>query len=282
MKAIKYEPQGRILVPVSGDKDSQMCFAMAVDLVGPERVLGIHQDTGFDHSLTHEHMRYMRERYGADIISIKSDKYDGVIDVMMSQVIIPGRFARTCTRALKTDPWFKWLSKQPDRGTLTVWLGMRAAESNDRRANYGDLDEDEVYSMGDLGNKCPAACRDVLVQLPIVQRSTPSVYEFFRKRKDKINPLYSRGHKRVGCFPCALGGNGTMRLAARDPEGRENLAQMSGAVQAIFWAKPVDKPESIFRHDLEKILEGEHDPFGLLEPIADDEQTEGGCSWCNQ
>ncbi len=268
-----------IFVPVSGGKDSQVCLALAVDAMGVDRVIGIHQHTGFDHPLTYAHMDYMRERYGVEIVDTKNPKYDSVPDVMWDQVMVPSRHARMCTRQLKTGPWFDWLRQQPDHGTALVFLGMRAAESNTRRENYGSLEDHDVYMMGDISGECPASLKNVRAQLPIASWSSPRVFEFLRKRGDKINPLYALGHKRVGCFPCVLAGKASMKLTARDPVGRENIGRLSDAIQAIQWARPDVRIEEFFDHDLEAILNTkESDPFGFMG--TDDEQV-GGCSWCN-
>ncbi|MNY29495.1 Phosphoadenosine phosphosulfate reductase family protein [compost metagenome] len=131
--------------------------------------------------------------------------------------------------------------------------------------------------MGDTSNECPASCKNVATRLPIVEVSTPSVFEFLRQRGDKINPLYSRGHKRVGCFPCVLAGKNSLRLVASDPVGRDNLLTVQAAVQVIHWARQ----EAFFEHDLEDILSGRSDPFGLLSDAEETEEQAGGCSWCN-
>lgn len=265
---------GRIIVPVSGGKDSQMCLALAVDKVGADRVLGVHQHTGFDHPDTYAHMDYMRSRYGVPIVDIKSERFVDVPDVMLSQVMIPGRHARMCTRQLKTGPWFRWLAKQPDLAFCEVWLGMRAAESPDRRENYGALSNGDTYKMGDISGECLASCRDVVTRLPIVEVSTPGVFRFLHERGDRVNPLYAKGHKRVGCFPCLLAGKASMQITAQDPIGRENLARIGDAIKIIQWARK----DAFFDHDVDALLDGNFDPFGLLQ---DDEQTAGGCSWCN-
>lgn len=276
MKRKELYAPSRIIVPVSGGKDSQMCLAKAVDAVGPERVLGVHQHTGFDHSVTYAHMDYMRSRYGAQIIDIKSERYEDVPDVMMREVMIPGRHARMCTRQLKTGPWFRWLAQQPDKDTVEVWLGMRSAESADRRENYGALKNDDAYAMGDISGECLASCRNVVTRLPIVEVTTPGVFQFLRDRGDAVNPLYAKGHKRVGCFPCLLAGKGSMKLTASDPEGRANLRIIGDAIKVIQWART----DAFFDHDVDALLDGGFDPFGLLRP-EDDEETAGGCSWCN-
>jgi 3'-phosphoadenosine 5'-phosphosulfate sulfotransferase (PAPS reductase)/FAD synthetase len=269
----------KIVVPVSGGKDSQACMALACDAAGPENVLGVHQHTGFDHPLTYAHMDYMRGRYKVEIIDVRNPQFDSVPDVMLQQVMLPSRHARLCTRLLKTGPWFKWLKEQENPFGFLIFLGMRTAESQARKENYGSLANLDVYQMGDISGECPASLRTVRAQLPIVTRSTPWVFEFLRKRGDKINPLYAMGHKRVGCFPCALAGKASMKLTVRDPVGRQHIGMMSDAIQLIEWARPELRIEEFFDHDLEDLLNHkEADPFGFND--EDDEQV-GGCSWCN-
>lgn len=273
----------RIFVPVSGGKDSQVCLAMAVDEFGADRVLGIHQHTGFDHPLTYEHMRYMEGRYRIEIMNTKSAKYEDIPDVMLGEVMVPSRFARMCTRQLKTDPWFKWLASQPDRDDVLVVLGMRAQESQQRMANYGQLDPADLYDMGDISGECPAAIRETKAQLPIVDLSTNQIFEFLRERGDRVNPLYAQGHKRVGCFPCIMAGAGNMRLTARDPVGRENMGRIADAVKIIQWARPELHVEefSPTLTRLEEILAAKDDPFGFYDVPGEEEDTGAGCSWCN-
>jgi 3'-phosphoadenosine 5'-phosphosulfate sulfotransferase (PAPS reductase)/FAD synthetase len=270
----------RILVPVSGGKDSQVCLALAVDRFGADRVLGVHQRTNFDHSLTYAHMKYMEERYGVKIIDIHSEQYEDVPDVMLQNSMLPSRQARLCTRQLKTGPWFRWLARQEDKDHLLVYLGMRAAESNDRRKNYGHLENNDLYEMGDVSGECPKSCAKVSVQLPIVSMSTSAIFEFARKRGDKLNPLYKMGHKRVGCFPCVLAGPRSMKMTARDPEGRANLALLGEIVQVVKWARPDQDLSQFWPHDVDAILSGKDDldPFGWRDQQED---NAGGCSWCN-
>lgn len=267
----------RVLVPVSGGKDSQACVALAVDEFGVEQVEMVHQHTGFDHPLTYTHMQYMVERYSVPLITIKSEKYVDVPDVIAGTNIIPNSRVRVCTEELKLKPWFAWLKKQPDKDSILIWLGMRAPESTQRMERYAEFRNDEVFDLGDLQpRKTPKAIRHIKCQLRIVEQTTPWVFEFLRSRKDKINPLYGMGHFRVGCFPCALAGKRTMHLTARDPVGRQHMQALDVQVKRVFAIRKFDEPERVFEHDLQAILEHKDaDPFGL----RDDDG--GGCSWCN-
>lgn len=265
-----------IIVPVSGGKDSQACVALAVDKFGVDRVEMIHQHTGFDHSVTYQHLQYMQDRYKVPLTATKSTRYKSVPDVMRGEKIIPTRWARACTKQLKLKPQFAWLAAHPHRGELLMWLGMRAAESIHRNKNYGGLDPNERHRLRDLNSDCPKRS-DCAVELPIVDKSTGWVYDYLlRKRKDRINPLYAQGHERVGCHPCVLAGKKDFAIAARDPEGRERIKDLQQAIIFVKKLHPDENLDGLFDHDLEKILAGEADPFGIY-----DKDEAGGCSWCS-
>ena len=253
-------------------------MALAVDRYGSDKVLGIHQHTGFDHPLTYEHMDYMRGRYGVEIQDIKNQTYATVPEVMIGEKIIPSRLARVCTDRLKTTTFFKWLQSRPmaEVDDMLILLGMRAAESNNRRERYKDNTDEDLYTMLEVNQNCPKDVGHVKVMLPIVEWTTPTVFEFLRKRGDKINPLYAKGFSRVGCFPCVLAGKQTMRLVARDPHGRENLRSLQQAIEIVR----AGNPRALFDQDIPSLLANkEADPFGIFE--MEEEEQAGGCSWCN-
>lgn len=265
-----------IIVPVSGGKDSQLCVALAVERFGPDRVEMLHQKTGFDHSVTYQHLLYMQDRYQVPLTNIQSEKYHSVPEVMVGEKVIPTRFARACTRQLKMFPYFNWLAAHPNRTDLLVWLGMRAAESIHRRKNYGGFSPTDRHRLVEINPDCPLKS-DVAVELPIVDKSTGWVYDYLlRKRRDRINPLYSKGHGRVGCYPCIFWGKKDLTIAARDPEGRVNIKALQQAIVIVKKHYKGRDLDSLYDQDLEAILKGERDPFGLH---SDDNGS--GCSWCS-
>ena len=282
----------RILVPVSGGKDSQAVLALAVDKYGPEVITGVHNYTGIDHSLTYEHMRYMAGRYGVPIVFTKA-KYTDIFDMIEKRDMIPGRVARLCTDEFKIQAMNRWLKRQRNHDKILILMGMRAQESIPRMESYGDMSPDDVFSLRDLfPKKTPKYLASIRVQLPIVHRSTPWVYQFLRERGDKINPLYARGHKRVGCYPCLLAGNVDFRLAARDPEGRQTIIKLDTLRAEMFKRKGIEQGGALWNavlegRDLQKLLRDEalgnqtQDPFGLR---VEDEPDDGGtgCETCDR
>lgn len=268
------------VVPVSGGKDSQVVLSMAVEEHGPENVRAVHHFTGIDHPLTMAHMDYMAELYGVRIDHTANPKYKDMWELLDKKNRIPGRLARFCTDELKIQAFNHWLDSQPDPLTdLVILMGMRAQESLPRMKSYGELSPADEFSLFDFNpKKVRARFRAVRVRLPIVDKSTAWVFEYLRKRGEKVNPLYARGHKRVGCYPCILAGTKDYRLAARDPVGRETIVKLRDFKALLVQAKSIEKTDAILPKDLDELLEAPDDPFGFLEEDEDD--LAGGCQWC--
>jgi hypothetical protein len=66
-------------------------------------------------------------------------------------------------------------------------------------------------------------------------------------------------------------------IAARNPESRTRVQALQQAIIFVKKAHPDKNLDSLFEHDLEKILLGGPDPFG----IYDGEDEGNGCSWCS-
>lgn len=272
------------VVPVSGGKDSQLVLARTVDEHGPARVRAIHNFTGIDHSLTMLHMKYMEERYGVRIEHTANPKYRDMRDLMDKKNMIPGRVARFCTDELKIQATNHWLQGSGlDLRRVVMLMGMRSTESQQREAKYAGIEPDDEFSLRDLNpHKVWARLAVVRCRLPIVTRTTQQVFDELAARGDKVNPLYARGHKRVGCYPCILAGKTDYRLAARDPEGRETVITLRDFKEVIA-AKYEGKYERevIIPHELDEILDhADNDPFGFY--AEDEDDGDPGCQWCAQ
>lgn len=268
------------VVPVSGGKDSQLVLSLAVERYGRERVVAVHHYTGIDHSLTYEHLGWMQEHYGVPIEYTTNPKYRDMWDLIDRRNTIPSRLARFCTDELKIQAFNHWLNRRRDLHRIVVLMGMRSPESQQREARYAGIAPDDEFNLKDMNpKKVWAKFRVVRVRMPIVTMTTPAVFNMLRDRGERINPLYARGHKRVGCYPCILAGKNDYRLAARDPEGRETIVKLRDfkAFLAYGLLKGKYEPDVIIPHDLDEILETDDDLFGFYDD-ADD--ADAGCQWC--
>lgn len=211
------------VVPVSGGKDSQTCYELALKKYGPKNVIALFCDTKFEHGLTYEHVNKLIDEKPFVILNGGS-----VESECLRHGRFPGGGARHCTNQLKIRPskfFYKALAEQ--QGGFEVWYGIRTRESAERAARYRNKIPTEVYAPHEfMPSNYPQylAALGVMFRLPIVDWSTKEVLQFLNGRE---NPLYSMGFDRVGCFPCMAGGDKSKHKAFTfDETGRQNLIKM--------------------------------------------------------
>lgn len=194
----------KVLVPLSGGKDSQSCLKLALQTYPANEVMGLFCDTQFEHPKTYAHVKHMGEMYGIKIHTVCGGS---VIEKSMKYKRFPGGGARHCTEELKireTRIFCKELAEQ--QGGFELWYGMRSDESHERRTRYAGKICDEVYEPHEIMRKYPKYLgkMGVRFRLPILEWSTLDVLEFLNGEE---NPLYREGFDRVGCFPCLASGD---------------------------------------------------------------------------
>lgn len=190
----------KVVVPVSGGKDSQVCLKRAVSEFGNGAVLGLFCDTGFEHPKTYKHVEYMSGLYGVEIKTISG----GTVEEMIRRFKrFPEARVRFCTSHLKMRPskaFYKELAEK--QGGFQVWYGMRSGESSQRKARYEGVLSDELYDPNDIiSSEYPKYLgkMGVKFRLPIIDWRDEQVFDYLAGDE---NPLYREGFGRVGCFPC--------------------------------------------------------------------------------
>lgn len=217
----------KILVPISGGKDSQSCLQLAVEAHGADVVRGLFCDTGFEHPLTYAHVDTMRSMYGVRIDVVRA----GTVE---QQCVKHGRFpsdaARFCTEELKIWPtkyYCKALAEEQGSrlghkrrkitasttGGFEVWYGMRSDESDARAKRYKGKVGEDVYPPHEVLAKYPQYLHKLGVsfRLAVIDWTRADILEYLDGRE---NPLYrvldATGRPkfdRVGCFPCQAAGD---------------------------------------------------------------------------
>lgn len=195
----------KILVPISGGKDSQAALVLALRIYPAAEVRGLFCDTQFEHPLTYAHVDWVSARYG-----IRIDRASGgsVLEKSIKYKRFPGGGARHCTDELKireTRIYCKALAEK--QGGFEVWYGMRTQESDERAKRYaGKLSEELYHPHEVMPSKYPKYLgkMGVRFRLPIVDFSEEQVLELLAGEE---NPLYAAGFPRVGCFPCLASGD---------------------------------------------------------------------------
>jgi 3'-phosphoadenosine 5'-phosphosulfate sulfotransferase (PAPS reductase)/FAD synthetase len=189
----------KIVVPISGGKDSQACLQLALENYDKAEVMGLFCDTGWEHPTTYQHVDFMRGFYGVEIKRISA----GTVE---QQIIKNNRFPapliRFCTDRLKITPSKKFYSELAEKqGGFEVWYGMRSGESGDRAKRYADKISGEIYPPHEVNASYPQYLekKGVMFRLPILEWSSTDVMQYLAGNE---NPLYAAGFDRVGCFPC--------------------------------------------------------------------------------
>lgn len=210
----------KIVVPVSGGKDSQACLKLTLESYDKSEVIGLFCDTQFEHPLTYQHIDFMRDFYGVEIYTTSAGSVE---DKVKKYKRFPGG-ARHCTDELKINPskiFYKELAEE--HGGFEVWYGMRSGESHDRKKRYQDKISNDLYAPNDVLAKYPKYLYKLGVKfrLPILEWSEDDVFEYVGEKE--LNPLYAQGFARVGCFPClASGDNWKEKAFYFDETGRKH------------------------------------------------------------
>ncbi|MDR5811990.1 phosphoadenosine phosphosulfate reductase family protein [Caballeronia sp. LZ033] len=195
----------KVLVPISGGKDSQACLQLAIQVHGPDAVRGLFCDTQFEHPLTYEHVEWMRRHYGVQIDTVTGGS---VIDKVRKYQRFPSGTARFCTDELKmrvTRDYLRTLAQE--QGGVEVWYGMRSDESTQRATRYATRLSEDLYEPHEVfPKKYPKLLGKLGVRfrLPILDWSERDVFALLDGTE---NPLYAAGFTRVGCFPCLAAGD---------------------------------------------------------------------------
>lgn len=206
----------KVIIPISGGKDSQATMKLAASQYPRDELLGLYNDTGFDHPITRRHIEKIRDLYGVAIVNTFSGT---VMDQCRKHERFPGGGARFCTEELKIWPSKKFYRKfAAEQGSgFEVWIGVRANESPDRKVRYAGIKGDWTMPPHEFMKKYPKYLHKagIMFRLPIVEWSYADVMAYLDGEE---NPLYAAGFDRVGCFPCLAAGDAYKKKAFEHDE----------------------------------------------------------------
>ena len=212
------------IVNISGGKDSQACAALAALRGRPFKM--VMADTGNENDITLRHIQDLEAHFGQSIYTVKADfseriaqkrQYiqehwpaDGVpqehvdraidilqptgnpfLDLCIWKGRFPSRLAQFCTEFLKVEAVRQQiLDPALEDGPVIQWLGIRRDES----ANRAKAPRLRIIRSQDGF--------PLINYSPIIHWTAENVVGFSRKLGIPLNPLYSMGMGRGGCFPC--------------------------------------------------------------------------------
>jgi phosphoadenosine phosphosulfate reductase len=203
---------GGFTVMVSGGKDSSVITDLAIRSGVKCRFQM--SWTGLEYPETVYFMRKEKERienlgYSFDfVIPRDTDGKQITMWTIIAKRGFPTRNMRFCCQELKENT----------SGNCYCILGVRWAESV-RRRKTRFLHEDRGRKITDrkiITNNDNEAFRRITencmrkrqyILNPIIEWSNDEVWEYIHERKLPYNPLYEKGHKRVGCIGCPMRAN---------------------------------------------------------------------------
>jgi 3'-phosphoadenosine 5'-phosphosulfate sulfotransferase (PAPS reductase)/FAD synthetase len=203
-------------VAFSGGKDSTalLCW-MREQGIEHETVF---YDTSWEHPDTMGYVWEIAEKFlGGRLTVLKSEKYEGLKDLVVRRKMVPSMHTRFCTEELKVFPLHSWIRKQED--DVTVYQGIRADESGPR----SKMSEDQY--VNEAGG--------FQIRRPLFRWTAEQCFEIIRRHGLEPNPLYLKGAKRVGCWPCIFTSFGELkRLFQNTPGLRERLVALEMELNA--------------------------------------------------
>lgn len=228
----------RIIVSFSGGKDSTASLIWAVNKYGSDNVEAVFCDTGHEASITYHYIDHVVRFCGVRLTVLKSDY------TFESLARKKGRFPafnmRFCTSELKIRPMINWLLDDVKEHVLII-QGIRWEESSARSkmpksCRFFNLD-DKNYTIRRKDARKWIAKWDDSVLRPIIDWSAMDVINYIQENGLKPNPLYYKGFKRVGCFPCIMSTKSEIeafRLSA--PERLEWLIKLEAELKSGFFS----------------------------------------------
>ena len=231
-----------LIICYSGGKDSDVLLDIAKRCLNPDDFEVVNNHTTVDAPETVYHIREVFKECNSTGIRTEitkpmfRGKPTSMWKLIVENGVPPTRLARYCCRILKEVAI-------PNR---LLAVGVREAESKNREgrdvfairgetkydAEYRSLQHTyAMYKLDQLGKKDAYECifvqsckqRKDTICNPIYHFTDSDIWDYVRQYNVKMNPLYAKGYKRVGCIGCPLGGGMQQKRQFADyPQYKKN------------------------------------------------------------
>ena len=235
----------KVIVTFSGGKDSLAALLWTREHI-TRNFTTVFCETGWEHPLTYEYIHRIADKLHLDLVTLKSKKYDGMIDLARQKKRWPSTRARFCTIELKTKPTIDYVLDEVQDNMLMI-QGIRAAESASRASMSAQCTyfkyyfEPYGYDKNGKPKKHTYRGKDVRafrVQFaddllrPVFDWDAQQVIDYILAAGLEPNPLYRMGYKRVGCWPCVMSNQrDILNIARQAPERIDYIAKIEQELQ---------------------------------------------------
>lgn len=274
----------KVIVTFSGGKDSLASLLWVRNNLTKDFIT-VFCDTGWEHPLTYQYIYDIRDRLDLNLVTVRSKKYDGMVDLAKKKSRWPSSQRRFCTSELKTIPMIDYILDGVNDNILMI-QGIRAAESPKRAEMskqctyfkyyvqpYGQdkngKDKFHTYRRKDVLAFCEKYADDLL--RPVFDWSAQQVIDYILGNGLEPNPLYRMGYKRVGCYPCVMASQQDIyNISVREPERISYIADLEKEFSSSFFG-PDKIPPRYYRGeypligDVVEYVKGKHSLGSLFE-----------------
>ena len=268
----------KALVSVSGGKDSTATLLLALERLPKEDILPAFADTGNEHEMTYDYVRFLGQRFGLAIKWVKADftewwwqRRDYVRDKWPIPSVKKGwpdgvpadvvaRVLAVFEKGPTGNPFLDLCiikGRFPSRMAqfCTDFLKKQPLNkyTNDLVAKYGEVESWQGVRADESESRSKLPERETggelfMIYRPILRWNVAQVFEQHRKSGIEPNPLYKLGMGRVGCMPCINARKGEiLQISKRFPEHIDRIEEWEAAVSlaskrnATFFPSPEDR-----------------------------------------
>lgn len=278
----------KVIVTFSGGKDSLASLLWVRNNLTKDFIT-VFCDTGWEHPLTYRYIEEIRSKLELNLVTVKSKKFDGMVDLVRKKSRWPSSQRRFCTSELKTIPMIDYILDEVNDSILVI-QGIRAAESPKRAEMskqctyfkyyvqpYGKgrdgKDKYHTYRRQDVLAFRAKYADDLL--RPVFDWSSKQVIDYILDNGLEPNPLYRMGYKRVGCYPCVMATlQDVHNVCRQDPLRINYIADLEKKLSSSFFS-PNKIPSKYYRGeypligDVVKYVQGKHSSGSLFDDNDD-------------